>query len=205
MVDGLAVGKAEYTFASIPGKLSLTYRINNVGAVEVTQTLAASGEASNMFRFGMQMPMPASFENIEYYGRGPGENYSDRNNESFLGIYSQSVTEQFYPYIRPQENGTKTDIRWWKMTNNAGKGIMVMAEEPFSASALHYTMESLDDGPVKHQSHSPEVKKADLTNFLVDKAQMGLGCVNSWGAVPLEKYMLPYKDYSFRFVIAPAK
>lgn len=205
MVDGLAVVKAEYTFAGIAGKLSLTYRINNVGAVEVTQSLKASGEASNMFRFGMQMPMPVSFENIEYYGRGPGENYSDRNNESFLGIYHQSVAEQFYPYIRPQENGTKTDIRWWKLTDNAGRGVVVMAEDPFSASALHYTVESLDDGPVKHQSHSPEVQKADLTNFLIDKAQMGLGCVNSWGALPLEQYMLPYQDYSFRFVIAPVK
>jgi len=205
MVDGLAVVKAVYDLRNASGKLTMTYRVNNEGALEVTESLSAAGEQPNLFRFGMQMPMPVGFENIKYYGRGPGENYSDRNDEAFLGIYEQTVTSQFYSYIRPQENGTKTDIRWWQLTNAAGKGIVVMAEEPFSASALHYTVESLDEGPRKHNMHSEEVDPANLTNFLIDKAQMGLGCVTSWGALPLEPYMLPYKDYTFRFVIAPAK
>ena len=92
-----------------------------------------NAKVANLFRFGMQMPMPRSFETVEYYGRGPVENYADRNHCTDLGIYRQSVSEQFYPYIRPQENGTKTDIRWWKMLDAAGNGIEAVAAAPFSA------------------------------------------------------------------------
>ena len=203
--DGMAFVKAEYDMSGMKAKLELTYLINNKGAVKVTQKLTADKEAkvANMFRFGMQLPMPECYENIEYYGRGPIENYADRNNSTFLAIYRQTVTEQFYPYIRPQENGNKTDIRYWKMINPAGKGIQIVAEQPFSASALHYTIEQLDEGMTKHQMHSHEIEPAKVTNLLIDKVQMGLGCVNSWGTVPLDEYMLPYKDYEFTFVISP--
>ena len=156
-----------------------------------------------MFRFGMRMTMPAGFETVEYYGRGPIENYSDRNHVTDLGIYRQSVDEQFYPYIRPQENGTKTDIRWWKQLNAAGRGLKIVAAAPFSASALHYSIESLDDGMDKQNSHSPEVAKSAQTFLCIDKAQMGLGCVNSWGALPLPEYQLPYGDYEFVFILSP--
>ena len=131
------------------------------------------------------------------------ENYKDRKDNTLIGIYNQTVTEQFYPYIRPQETGTKTDIRWWHMTDATGRGIEVVSEEPFSASALHYTIESLDEGVAKHQMHSPEVEEADLTNLLIDKVQMGLGCITSWGTLPLEQYRLPYQDYEFTFIISP--
>ena len=156
-----------------------------------------------MFRFGMQMQMPLQFDRIQYYGRGPIENYSDRNHSTLLGIYDQTVADQFYPYIRPQENGTKTDIRYWKQLNAGGNGLEFISEAPFSASALNYTIESLEDYPYKGQSHSPEVPKADFTNLLIDQAQMGLGCVNSWGAWPLKHYQLPYGDYTFNFIMKP--
>lgn len=198
---------AEYDMKNVSARLNLTYVINNKGAVKVTQKMTADQQAkvSPMFRFGMQMQMPKSFETIEYYGRGPIENYSDRNHVTDLGLYRQSVDEQFYSYIRPQETGTKTDIRWWKQLNSAGRGLQIVAEAPFSASALHYTIESLDDGWDKGQSHSPEVKQADLTNLCIDKAQMGLGCVNSWGAWPLQQYQLPYGDYEFTFILTPVQ
>ena len=203
--DGMAKVKAEYEMEGVKAKLELSYLINNKGAVKVTQKLQADKDAkvANLFRFGMQLPMPECYENIEYYGRGPIENYADRKYSTFLGIYKQTVTEQFYPYIRPQENGNKTDIRYWKITNNTGKGIQVVAEQSFSASALHYTIESLDEGMTKHQMHSHEIEPAKLTNLLIDKVQQGLGCVNSWGTVPREEYMLPYQDYEFTFVISP--
>ena len=203
--DGMAEVKAEYEMADVKAKLQLTYLINNKGAVKVTQKLEADKEAkvANLFRFGMQLPMPENYETIEYYGRGPIENYSDRNNSTFLAIYRQTVTEQFYPYIRPQENGNKTDIRYWKMINETGKGIQIVAEQPFSASALHYTIESLDEGMEKHQMHSQEIEPAKLTNLLIDKVQQGLACINSWGAMPLPEYLLPYQDYEFTFVISP--
>ena len=207
MKDGLAVVSAEYEMPSVSAgtKLQLTYEINNRGAVKVNQKLVAEkgAKVANIFRFGMQMVMPKSFENISYYGRGPVENYIDRKWATELGVYNQTVTDQFYAYIRPQENGNKTDIRWWKQLNKAGRGLQFVAEAPFSASALHYTIESLDSGWEKKQEHSNEVEPADLTNFLIDKVQMGLGCVDSWGAIPREEYMLPYGDYEFTFIMQP--
>ncbi len=202
---GLAVVKADYDMPSVSAKLQLTYTINNEGAVLVNESLKAdpSAKVSHMFRFGMQLPMPVEFDNIEYYGRGPGENYADRNHGADLGLYRQSVSEQFYPYIRPQETGNKTDVRVWRQLNHGGAGLEITAAAPFSASALNYTIESLDDGTAKSQSHSQQVAKADLTNLLIDKAQMGLGCVDSWGAWPLEQYLLPYGDYDFTFLLTP--
>lgn len=204
-VNDMILVSAEYDIASVSAKLYLTYTINNQGAVKVTQKMVAdkSAKVSDMFRFGMQMPMPESFENIVYYGRGPVENYIDRNHSTDIGIYSQTVTEQFYPYIRPQENGNKTDIRWWKLFNEEGKGLMFVAEKPFSASALHYTMESLDDGSEKNQRHSNEVVPSELTNLLIDKVQQGLACVDSWGAIPRPEYRIPYDDYEFTFIMTP--
>lgn len=205
--DGMVVVHATYELKKVSAQLELTYRINNQGAIQVTQQMKAdpNAEVSHMFRFGMQMAMPKSFDTIEYYGRGPIENYIDRNNSTDLGIYRQSVDEQFYSYIRPQETGNKTDIRWWKQLNAAGNGLLVVAEAPFSGSALHYTQESLDEGLQKDQRHSPEIQPADLTNLCIDKVQMGLGCITSWGTLPLEKYMLPYGDYSFTFTLTPVK
>ncbi|MEZ3597948.1 MAG: DUF4981 domain-containing protein [Paramuribaculum sp.] len=203
--DSMAVVKAEYDMPSVHGQLAMTYTINNEGAVLVDEQFTAdkSAEVSHLFRFGMQMPMPKDFDTIEFYGRGPGENYADRNQSADLGIYRQKVADQFYPYIRPQETGNKTDVRYWRQLNHAGKGLEIRASEPFSASALHYTIDSLDDGTRKHQRHSQQVPEADLTNLLFDKAQMGLGCIDSWGAWPLEKYLLPYGDYRFTFMLSP--
>jgi beta-galactosidase len=202
-----AIVVATYDMANVAAKLTLTYVINNAGSVKVTQKMTADKDAkvSPMFRFGMQMQMPKTFSKIEYYGRGPGENYADRNNSEFIGLYRQNVADQFYSYIRPQENGNKTDIRWWKQINMGGNGLKFVSEAPFSASALNYTIESLDDGDGKDQRHSPEVTPADFTNLCIDKAQMGLGCVNSWGAWPRAEYMLPHGDYEFTFIMSPVK
>jgi len=205
--NGMVVVRTGYEISSASAKLHLTYLINNEGVIKVTQKMEAdhSKQIPNMFRFGMQLQMPKCYDRIRYYGRGPIENYADRNNSTFIGLYCQTVDEQFYPYIRPQETGTKTDIRWWRLTNLDGNGLEFISDAPFSASALHYTIESLDDGTKKDQRHSPEIPQADLTNFCIDKVQMGLGCVNSWGALPLEKYLVPYDDYEFSFIIRPVQ
>lgn len=201
------VVNAEYDMEAVSAKLYLTYVINNVGAIQVTQKMVAdkSKEVSDMFRFGMQIQMPNNMEYIQYYGRGPLENYSDRNHVTDIGLYKQTVDEQFYSYIRPQETGTKTDIRWWNQTTKGGKGLKFKGEAPFSASALHYSIESLDEGVEKHQTHSELVQKVDYTNFCIDKVQMGLGCVTSWGALPLEQYRIPYGDYEFTFIMQPVQ
>lgn len=206
VVNGTAAVSVALNIADF-ADMTLKYEINNQGAVKVTESMKANPEkkVSNMFRFGMQIVMPESFDKVVFYGRGPVENYSDRKSATDLGLYSQSVDEQFYPYIRPQENGTKSDLRWWSVLNSAGNGIKFTSEAAFSASALHYTMESLDEGISKQNGHSQEIEKADLTNVLVDKLQMGLGCVTSWGALPLDEYMLPFKDYEFVFLMTPVK
>mgnify|MGYP002593972631 FL=1 len=165
------------------------------------QRLASS--KLNVPRIGVRFHLPSDMNQVEYFGRGPGENYSDRNHAARIGKYRQTVEEQFYPYIRPQETGTKTDIRWWRLLNISGNGLQFVSSAPFSASALNYTIESLDDGDGKDQRHSPEVEKADFTNFCIDKAQTGLACVNSWGAIALEKYRLPYQDYELSFIMTP--
>ena len=197
--------EASYTMPGVSAELYLTYVINNIGAIKVTQKMETKKNAkvSNMFRFGMQMQMPHNFETVEFYGRGPIENYIDRNHCTDLGIYRQQVAEQYYPYIRPQENGTKSDIRWWRMLNRAGNGIEIQAASPFSASALNYTIESLDEGLYKKQMHSPEIEKVAFVNLCIDKIQAGLGCVNSWGAIARPKYQVPYKDYEFIFMLTP--
>ena len=205
IVNQQAIIEADYELPEVSAKLSLTYTINNEGAIKVTQKMTTDKDAkvANMFRFGMQMQMPRSFDKVEYYGRGPIENYIDRKANADLGIYRQSVAEQFYTYIRPQETGTKSDLRWWKTLNMAGRGIQVVASKPFSASALHYTIESLDEGLYKKQGHSQEVEEADMTNFCFDLIQAGLGCEDSWGRIARPEYQVPYGDYEFTFILMP--
>ena len=203
--DGMIEVTANYEMKEVSATLLLTYLINTNGEIKVTQKFNAdkSNKISEMFRLGMQMQMPESFNKIQYYGRGPIENYIDRNNSTFIGRYNQSVEEQHHPYVRPQETGTKTDIRWWRQVAVNGDGLEFSGETPFSASALNYSIESLDCGDEKEQRHFQEVEKVDYTNVCIDKMQMGLGCVNTWGAIPLEKYRIPYDNYEFTFVMRP--
>lgn len=197
---------ASYDMPTVKASLELTYIINSIGNIKVTQKFTPvdeKAEISDMFRFGMIIPMPKKFDEVEYYGRGPGENYIDRQHAMQLGIYRQSVASQPYAYIRPQETGTRADLRWWKVLDSKGTGIEIIASEPFSASALNYTIDSLDGGEEKTNTHFPDVKPADITEVCVDLRQMGLGCVNSWGALPLKQYRLPYAPYTFTYTIIP--
>ena len=189
----------------VSAKLHLDYSVDACGAVIIRQRMITEKgkKVPDMFRFGMRMTMPKSFEYLEYYGRGPIENYSDRNNSTFVGLWNQTVSEQFYPYIRPQETGTKTDIRWWRILERSGRGLEVVAEQPFSASALHYSIESLDDGDRRHQRHAGELDEEENTFICIDKAQSGLACENGWGAIPRPEYRLPYDDYEFIFKLSP--
>ena len=201
------VVEAKYDMPEVSAKLALTYRINKYGAVEVSQQMTAGKgvEVPNMFRFGMRAELNKRLTNIQYYGRGPIENYSDRKTSTFIGRYNQTVEEQFFPYIRPQETGTKSDIRWWNQVNRAGNGVQFVAEAPFSISALNYSIESLDEGLEKTNRHSELIDPTDYVNLCIDKVQMGLGCVTSWRTLPLDQYMLPYQDYGFKFVIKPVQ
>lgn len=203
--NDLVIVNLEYTMEAVKAKLYLTYTINNCGAVKITQkmTVDQSATVSDLFRFGMQVQICEELEQVSYYGRGPIENYSDRNNSTWLGKYRQTVSDQFYSYIRPQENGTRTDIRWWKLMDKGGNGLKLIADAPCSVSALHYSIEVLDDGERKEQRHSEFLPCVDYINLCIDKVQMGVGGVNSWGALPLKDYRLPYQDYEFSFLLQP--
>ncbi len=206
-VDGKARFTASYDMPSVKAKMTVTYTIDGNGEVNIVEKMTAGKDAkvSGLFRFGMQMPMPASFETVEYYGRGPGENYADRQQASDLGIYRQTVSEQPYPYIRPQETGTRTDLRYWTVLDASGTGVRFTAAKPFSASALHYYISTLDGGKDKPNTHWGELDADDVTNVCVDLSQIGLACENSWGARPRPEYMLPYGDYTFDYTITPVK
>lgn len=203
--DGLASVRASYDMPGVHGTLTMEYLINDAGEVLVTEDFAFNGgdDVAPLFRFGLQMPVPAEYSFIDYYGRGPVENYADRQQAADLGLYSQTVAEQFYPYIRPQETGTKTDIRRWRQLDRSGNGLEFVSEAPFSASALNYSIESLDEGLSKHQTHSPQVAQVPYVNLLLDKEQMGVGCIDSWGATPLPQYMLPAASRTFRLKLSP--
>lgn len=198
---------AGYELPETGAVLTMTYDINGRGEIRLSEHMKAGQEkkVAHLYRFGMQMVMPGYIDRIDYYGRGPEENYSDRNFSQELGHYTQLVEDQYYPYIRPQESGTKTDIRWWKVTDIDGRGLQIRSDLPFSASALNYLQEDLDDGLQKEQRHSGDLKPRDLTVLSFDLKQMGLGCINSWGAWPLQDYLLPYDDYTFNVLITPVR
>ncbi|MEI3584669.1 MAG: glycoside hydrolase family 2 TIM barrel-domain containing protein [Alistipes shahii] len=204
--DGIVTVKASYEMPGVQATLEIEYAVDNTGAVTIAQSLHATpGADPDMFRFGMRFEMPEAFDRLQYYGRGPrASTVADRKSSAFVGLYRQSVDEQFHPYIRPQETGTKSDLRWWHLADIGGRGLTVTSDAPFSASALHYPQESLDEGPAKRQGHSPEVEKQKNVSVCLDKVQYGLACVNSWGALPLPEYRIPYADYTFRLKIAPA-
>lgn len=203
--EGLVTVLTSYDMPQVEATLAITYTIGNTGEMTVEQTLTTTPGAKipGMFRFGMRMEMPAAFDRIHYYGRGPGENYADRKSAAFIGVYDQTVDEQFYPYIRPQETGTKSDLRWWHQCDIGGRGVTLTSDNPFLASALWYTQESLDEGWVPAQRHSPEVEKQPYVTLCIDKLQYGLGCVTSWRHKPLPEYQVPYADYTFRFKFSP--
>ena len=195
-----------FDMPEVQGQMDITYVVfANTGAVKVTEDFKATegAKVSDMFRFGMLMQMPYTMEKSNYYGRGPIENYSDRKDCMRIGVYTDDADNQYFPYIRPQESGTKSDIRWWKQTDATGMGLQVKSCTPFYASAIHFDTEELDDGDEKEQRHSFDLKKSKFTNLFLDSAHMGVGGENSWGAWPLEKYRVHYGNKTFTFTLIP--
>lgn len=197
---------AEYDMPQVKASLVMTYNIdNNDGGLTITETLNTSStdKVSDMFRFGVIVNLPYDMGMSEYYGRGPVENYADRKDCMRMGLYKQTAEQQFYPYIRPQETGTKSDIQWWRQSGNGTTITVSSPSGAFYASALHYDIDSLDDGEEKHQRHSYQVEKSKYTNLFIDAEHYGVGGTNSWGAWPLEKYRVHYGNKSFSFNIIP--
>lgn len=195
-----------YRLPDVDANYSVRYIICPDGDLVVTAGIEGSEETPEMMRFGMRLTLDSSYDNFEWYGRGPWENYSDRNSSSFMGIWNGKVADQFYPYIRPQETGNKTDVRWATLTDKSGNGIKVTGIQPLNVSALDVVPEDLDPGMKKNQMHNSDVRHSRDKVFLnVDLCQRGLGGDNSWGRPPHAEYVMKDKSYGYSFVISPLK
>lgn len=202
---------ANFVMPEVKAELMLRYRINAAGEVTVTEKMTTDKEAkvADLFRYGMQLQMPSSFSKLEYYGRGPEENYIDRHSSSFIGKYEANVKDEYYPYVRPQESGNHTDIRYFSIFNpTTGKGITFEGYAPMECSAIPYLVEDLDAGIEKEHAwgqHSGDLVEKGLVQLHIQQRQFGLGCIDSWGASPMEKYRMHYQDRCFSFVIKAKK
>ena len=202
---------ANFEMPEVKAELMLRYRINAAGEVTVTEKMTTDKEAkvADLFRYGMQLQMPASFSKLEYYGRGPEENYIDRHSSSFIGKYEANVKDEYYPYVRPQESGNHTDIRYFSIFNpTTGKGITFEGYAPMECSTIPYLVEDLDAGIEKEHAwgqHSGDLVEKGLVQLHIQQRQFGLGCIDSWGSSPMEKYRMHYQDRCFSFVIKAKK
>ncbi len=204
--------KVKYELRNLNALLLMEYVLTANGNLVVNQRMEvnALGESEirrvpDMFRFGMTMVMQGHYNTVQYYGKGPNENYSDRNSSDRIGLYTQSVEEQYYPYVRPQETGNKTEVRFWRVINSSGQGVEFFGTEPLSISSLNFLTADLDEGRSKNNLHAGDLIPRDFTVIHIDKVQYGLGSINSWGALPLEKYRLGYENREYTFVIKPLR
>lgn len=197
---------ANYELPGVKATLDLTYTLTPQGRLLVTQSLNVDSTAKDMPyipRFGMQLVMPQDYATVDFYGRGPGENYEDRKDNAFIGHYTQPVSDEYWGYVRPQESGNKTDVRWWNVVDGAGQGLKFYGVRPLECATLNYLTDDLDGGPVKEarHMHSGDLTPRPFSVVHIADRQMGLGCVNSWGAWPLSQYLIPYANQSYTFVI----
>lgn len=196
--------------------VGVVFKVYGDGSVEVEENLKDAGNIVNapvLGRFGMRLAMPGEYSNVEFYGKGPFENYADRNSSALVGLYRQRVEEQYhYGYVRPQESGTKTGLKWLRVTDDNGTGFEISSDALFSGSALPFSAEQMDilkDAP----RHSLKLKKIahenDRSNGLTwvnfDLVQMGLGCVNSWSEMPRDEYLVPAKEMTFTYTLRPVE
>jgi beta-galactosidase len=202
--DGSVSMKVHFFLKDVQSDYYVTYTVTPDAAIRVDAEYTAGVEAlPEMPRFGMEMTLSGEYDNFTYYGRGPWENYSDRNSASLIGVYSSKVADQYYPYIRPQETGNKTDVRWLTLTNNEGDGIRIEGVQPLSVSALHFNSEDFDPGLTKKSQRTVDIHPRWNVFLNVDLVQRGLGGDDSWGRLPHSEYRLLDNSYSYSYVIKP--
>lgn len=199
---------AEYEYPSLESVITMKYQISENGALLLTQSLKYNKKETNivsMLRFGVSLDMDADFDRINFYGKGPFENYSDRCSAAEVGVYDQAVKDQFtMTYARPQESGAHCQLREWSVYSSKGRnGLKFQSDELFTANAMPYPFSQIDNLDADYRSHSQDLKADGKTHVYVDKRQAGLGCINSWGALPLKKYRIPYGDMEFHLAIMP--
>ena len=201
--------KAVYKYAKSGATVTMTYTIAPDGTIVVSEKMnkgISEIKVPSMLRYGVALAMPEAFDTIEFYGAGEHETYIDRWSSALIGVYKQNVADQFWPYYsRPQESGAHCQLRWWRVVDTAGRGFEVVSEAPFQANALPYSMDQYDVHSKNYQKFSQRLKKDGNTYVNIDQAQMGVGCVNSWGRLPREEYQIPYENKEFKFILKPLK
>ena len=215
----LVIVRADYTLPETFCNLHVRYTINALGEIladqvlelDTTQNVAGKEDTGSVSakglmlpRFGMQWVLPAGYDSIVYYGSGPQENYADRNYSAQKGIYGQTVADQFFPYARPQETGTKTNVRWWKIMDRQGKGLLITADSALlSMSALHYFDSDLDGGDSIRPRSAGEPRPRLQTQLSIDRRQMGVGGIELRGHRGLSSYGMAYGNYHLTYKINP--
>jgi len=179
-------------------KYTTVYDIYGSGDIVVEAGMEPIGRVPELPRFGMQMAVPAKYSTMTYLGRGPHENYWDRNSGAAIGLYSGPVEEMIHVYTRPQENGNRTDVRWLTLTDNNGSGLLAVGMPLLSVSAWPFSMADLEQA-----RHVNELPRRDFVTLNLDYRQMGVGGDDSWGALPHDEYRLPAKPYTYRFRLKP--
>jgi len=201
--DGEIGIRVTYGLPDIGGRVRVNYAVLSNGKVIVSMELRpGEAELPLIPRVGMRLRIPERYGNVRWFGRGPHENYCDRNRGAFVGLYERTVAELYFPYASPQENGNRTDTRWITLTDEGGTGLMVRGMPLLSWSALYYTQEDLSQ-PERGSRHTCDLKKKDFISLNLDYKQMGVGGDTSWGAWPHVRYQLPPKDYSYRYMLSP--
>ncbi len=181
-----------------------TFAINGNGIIDIQNEFKAfKGEHSDLFKFGNEFELSKDFKSVQWYGKGPFESYSDRQHAAKVGLYKESIADQYFPYIRPQENGNKSDVRWLVLATNKKVGLKFSSNQLLNFSALNYSRTDLDSGENKGQIHTGDLNPSKNVYLNIDGFQSGLGGINSWGALPLKKYRLPYKSYYYSYRITP--
>ena len=176
------------------------YTVFSTGDVRVTSTLTPGEDLPMIPEVGNMLTIPEEFDNVTWYGKGPDENYIDRQTGYQVGVYQKNVDDFFVDYIKPQETGNRTDVRWVSLTNDDGVGLLAKAEGgTMEFNALRYTPEQLSN--TLHSYMLPEGQ--DIT-LRLNQVQMGLGGDNSWGAMPLTKYQIPANQtYEYTYTLKP--
>jgi len=198
---GISVGYL-VKLRGVEAEIALTYIVKSDGSLTINADYnALSDDLPEMMRFGMIMTLPGDVDDFTWYGRGPHENYVDRNMDAFMGVWNGKVKDQAFEYYRPQETGNKTDVRWLTLKNENGRGIEVKGAQPLSVAALNLKPEDLDPGMTKKQQHWSDVLTRRETVLYVDLFQRGVAGLNSWGAKPLDQYRFREKQYSYQYTV----
>ena len=198
--------EASYKLPDDIAKIKMEYTIDASGQITIKNSLLdVKKKLPNLPRFGTNFIINKALNQVNWYGRGPLENYQDRKTSQFVGNYKASVSELYFPYIRPQENGYRTDVRWVTFTNRLGQGIKVLGPENIGFSAHHQYNSDFDAGETKQQRHTIDIKKRDFVNINIDNEQMGVGGDTSWWTRPLNEYQIKAKNQSFSYSIVPVE